>query len=331
VDSGGDVSVDTVKTQQTLHAAAVLQPLNPSVCFVQDSESTMTSAQFKAATDVMKEVISHWDEVSGLTINWLGTCPPPTEITEGQEKLDVYSGNIRIFYNEFGRTEETKIPGRGCESNNSNGNWGAYPTEEGTVEHCKWNASLAINQPINNYLHEFGHTLGFIHEHERSDNNVCGGAVTNGSANGRLLTRYDINSVMGYFDPSCGALGNWGWDGLSDRDRLGAEIAYPASSTIKITAEGFDGEGKAIVRDDTALQPEWIVRGATPAAVMSPVWSINGVVLTRNVSVLSGTLPQGEPFDLVLKYYDPWERSKQGTLEVEVSNEKHAAIALSVL
>jgi hypothetical protein len=90
--------------------------------------------------------------------------------------------------------------------------------------------------------------------------------------------------------------------------------------------------GNAIVRDNATLRPGWIARGAHTAAVVSPVWSKNGSQISTNINVASALLlPASTPVTLALRYQDPWGRSKQGTLQVEVSNPKHTAIVMSAV
>lgn len=68
--------------------------------------------------------------------------------------------------------------------------------------------------------HELGHTLGFRHEHIRSDAPlVCQGEDVGGTIN---LTQYDPKSVMHYF---CGGMGNIKLE-ITDIDRNGSQSIY---------------------------------------------------------------------------------------------------------
>jgi hypothetical protein len=71
-------------------------------------------------------------------------------------------------------------------------------------------------------VHEFGHALSFSHEHNRSDNPVCGDEAQ-GTSGGYYVTENDLDSIMNYCNPK------WNGDGtLSSLDIRGVRWLYGA-------------------------------------------------------------------------------------------------------
>ena len=86
-------------------------------------------------------------------------------------------------------------------------------------------------------IHEFGHALGFSHDHNRKHGNPEWCKDKNqGSTGGWMITPYDLKSVMNYCNPK------WGGDGnLSNLDITGLRKAYgsPGSSPNRNLARWY--------------------------------------------------------------------------------------------
>jgi len=70
--------------------------------------------------------------------------------------------------------------------------------------------------------HELGHILGLRHEHPFGPSPICGENTVHGDIGGRVLTDYDLLSVMHY--PQCGSNV---WDfAISEKDAVGVREIY---------------------------------------------------------------------------------------------------------
>ncbi len=300
-----------------LHARALQTTASPTVCWVKDDDSTTSDADFDAATQLVQDVMSQWEQASGLRFVWQGRCGAPVN--------GAYQGDIRILWNEMSRDRGYAIPGTGCGKAQPGWNWGGYP---GTYPaQCRWNAGFATAQPINNYLHESGHTLGFLHEHVRSDT-ACGSDT---GPDKQLLTPYDALSVMHYV--LCDSPGNGDDTGLSDLDELGVEIAYPKSPQTPIAARGgMAYSGGVVFRTDQggSLQPAWFARGALSSVFGSFRWTLGSSVTSDLLRAIGGSLGSS-PVLATMQFTDPFGRSRTGSTQVRTSNSAHAAMVAATI
>jgi hypothetical protein len=297
-----------------LHTTNLLPNASPTVCFVEQAGST----NFAGWVQDIHSAMTQWEAASGLDFVFQGDweCDPAVG--------GVFPGDIRILVNES-QTLPTSIPG--CTQALEGSNSGAFP---GTIStQCEYNASFWVDQPINNYLHESGHTIGFLHEHIRTTTPAACQVPGHPISDGTLLVPYDIKSVMHY--SVCTAPGNGGTTGLSEYDRLGVEISYPKSTQIPIAAVGaLTYAGGFAFRTDTggSITPEWSVRGALASVFSSFSWTIGGSVtngLSRSI-----TLGLGSGVTATMQFTDPWGRSRSGSKVIWQDNAKHALMVMAV-
>jgi len=146
-----------------------------------------------------------------------------------------------------------------------------YPNGARSSRQLRIRPALLDNSPSSkkNILgHEFGHLLGFVHEHIRPESNASGLPDCSESTGYRPLTEYDPASIMHY--RRCNGAENRWW---STRDRTGVEALYggtyrstsdilwqntDASVAVwKVYKNGTVGQGAAI----PASSSGWDVKG----------------------------------------------------------------------
>lgn len=304
-----------IRVQEALHATNLLATVSPTVCFVKAAGAM----NFETDLVEVQTAMTQWEAASGLDFQFQGECGPAVG--------GVYPGDIRILLNELQDPEVVDIPG--CSQDLEGSNSGAFP---GTIStSCKYNASYWTGQPINNYLHESGHSIGFLHEHIRSTTPVNCQVPGHSLADGRVLTPYDVDSVMHY--TVCTAPGNGGETGLSVLDELGAEISYPHSTQIPI-ATSFAmpyGGGWAFRTDQGGfMTPAWYVRGALPSVFTSFTWTIGSSAASNLSQPISGDLGAG-PITATMQFTDPWNRPRTGSTQIWTSNSKYMTIVMAAM
>jgi hypothetical protein len=335
--------------------------MNPTICWVYNSAKvTMhTAADFWTETTRIEGILKQWENASGLKFNWTsasGTAHHDCGTTGNEDiRALLYDSNV------LQGDAIPDLPGQTCtktervDYNGSDGgvstigtpvtgDLGSFPDEAPYYAGCKYNARVGYGAKQNQYLHEFGHTLGFAHEHERFDNDnaLCPWNGTLRNPDNPYLTYYDVNSVMHYNwggkagDPweHCPAPGNWGDTGLSAGDILGIEMVYPASYTTKVYTYGV-----TLFREDQRIPAifDWINRGASIKFLTNPTLRLkrasDGAIIYNEAAYRVNWGPQSaQKYIIEGSIESAFSELFSSTTNIEVlTPSNHTALIMSVI
>jgi hypothetical protein len=226
---------------------------------------------------------------------------PDTSDSNG-DPVDGDLGDIRVLLwteNNDNWWNTSPVGGYECSIINPSSSWGATGNEPHLSKWCNFNLKLGDDAPsgtqnfyLNHTLHEFGHKLGLAHGHDRSDSVCTGGTIENGTVwhepnfSGTIIdsnpsvfmTSFDKDSVMNYKNDACGHIGNYGFTGYSEKDRLALRILFPEDNRIA------ESNGVRVVKTGESLQlyNRWKSLGAMIDDTAYPVasqfvWTIDGI------------------------------------------------------
>jgi hypothetical protein len=284
------------------------------ICFTGDQDS--------AAQNLVRTAITQsWGAVANLSFRWNGTCPT----TINGDWVSIF---LRVLTDgNFGGNgapgKRNRLISSASDCVNDNGSDRAAGWNNRTDVQMHAAGGGARLQAV--AVHEFGHVLGYYHEHDRNDSfhDTARCASEAGTAGGGLLTIYDAQSVMSYCAEAYGRpVDDWV---LSPLDRLGTEIMYPFSVTNhKIgckTGCVTDGSGGAIVRDSGALTSDWRQRGGIN---IIPTWTFG--TSTASGSNLNASSLTASTQLVNYRFSDARQRTNTGSGTVRRSNRLHTAV-----
>lgn len=174
-------------------------------------------------------------------------------------------------------------------------------------------------------IHEFGHSLGFPHEHNRPDETECS-AANSGSTGSDYVTPYDPVSIMNY----CGLAIT-----PSPLDLLGAEILYPKEGDLPVSCEAgcFATNDGPLVRSGGSVQDGWSGRGALAwwSTGDEPSWKKGPAYITQDSILSADLLSEGDNDILFASSVSYTGVGVTGASNVEKDDAKWTAVAVTVL
>jgi hypothetical protein len=231
-------------------------------------------------------------------------CPAPTQQSNGNS---YYAGDVRIalWSTNVDVSPPGKVPGVGCTQDKKASSWSNPPDELEVKRACQYNLVLgddgdAGGTPyLNHSLHEFGHALGSVHEHARTDENAQCVPTTHDeyhTLSAGFMTPYDKDSVMHYWWPkttlpNCQQTGsNYSHAGFTGYDRLALHITYPEDARV------VEFVGDTVIRTGEPLQlgSAWQAQGVNMGFVAKNwAWRIDGIVRSTSPTLAFAGLSAG--------------------------------------
>ncbi|WP_438006930.1 RICIN domain-containing protein [Sorangium sp. So ce321] len=207
--NGDSESIDTADGALYVSSPDIWQNHNIPVCWENPGNDATQRGW------VREQITNTWDAVSSVNFTGWGTCASS-------------SSGIRIRIEDSG--PHVKFLGSalagvsaGMVLNFTFLNWSQAC--QGSEESCI--RSIAV--------HEFGHALGFAHEHNRDDTPSSCTDAPQGSDGDLVVGSWDLSSVMNYCNPKYNGDGN-----LSETDIEGVHLAYELGFTGLIVSEEND-------------------------------------------------------------------------------------------
>jgi hypothetical protein len=324
-----------IGTKDTRFTTPWASPGTVNVCYITRKNTSTTPPTDTAIDPTMRAdtefAISKWSEATGLTFTIQGRCP-----------VGFASGWISIFLDPNANNGVSAMGGLGNYFGTAARNAVAAGEMNivmangqtlGTLIDNRTDVAIYVGSRAGEFrrqiAHEFGHTLGFYHEMERSDHSGETNCAAGTNAAGHI-TVVDRNSVMLWsycLSPSEPEVRE---DvPLSPLDQLGAEMLYPkrySGHPIACSDGCIRTSNGTVVRSNGAITTDWIQRGADTGAIGVPTWHYGSSTATNSDGRLRASSLSSGTQTVTMDFKDAYQRSHAGTGTVVKSDALHTAI-----